>query len=282
MAAGANSAAADGLRAEDSVDEGSAYLPSRSPRVFGRCWVATAEEVGAWETWRGGEYVSCSEEHTTYTYAAEDLPDDLLEAMHSSQSDAADEALQARIDDAVQSICALHFADLFPRLTERQVLVNWFSFLPTELEVDAGAKWVRCDVGVYAIDVSTGAMELAALPENIHDLVEASYTSPGDYQYCRRAPASSSDDGPLRTEGSQPSICDETARWIFDGVQSLNFPAGASYPGRDALVDAARNACDAAARLRGEEQASTGWAYFPSEETWGDGSRTADCWSRVA
>jgi hypothetical protein len=283
VAAGANSASADAFRPAGSEDsEGSAYLPSLSPRVFGRCWVATAEEVGAWRTWRGDDYVPCTEQHTTYTYAAEDLPGELLQAMRSSLSDAADTALQAQIDDAVQSICSLHFTDLFPRLTERQVLVNWFSFLPTKAEVEAGAQWVRCDVGVYAIDPTSGAMELTALPENIHDLVDASYTSPGDYQYCRWAPASSSDDGPLRTEGSQPAACDDAARWVFDGVQSLNYPAEAPYPGRDAIVQAARDACDAAARLRGEEQASTGWAYFPSEQTWAEGSRTADCWSKLA
>jgi hypothetical protein len=265
---------------EDDVAD-PAYLPSLSPRVFGRCWEATAEEVAVWTTWRGGDYVPCDEQHTTYTYAAEDLPDDLLEAMRASPSDAADAALEVRIDAAVHDICQAHFADLFPRLTERQVMVSWFSFLPTDPEMDAGARWVRCDVGVYAVQEESGEMELTPLPANIHDLVVDTYTSPGDYQYCRWAPESSPEDGPLHTEGGRLSACDDTARWIFDGAHPLNYPEGTPWPGRDAVVTAAREACEAGARLRGEQETPKGWIYFPTEESWGTGDRSAGCWSTL-
>jgi hypothetical protein len=257
------------------------YLPSLSAQVFGRCWTATADEVGSWTTWQGGDYVPCSDEHTTFTFAAEDLPDDVFDAMRSTHSDAADAALQVRIDDAARDICAPQFADLFPRLTERQVLVNWFSFLPSEAEVDAGAKWVRCDVGVYAVGGAGDDMELSALPQSIHDLVLATYSSPGDYEYCSWAPTSSTDEGPRATEGGHATVCDETARWIFDGLQPLNYPLEAPYPGDSAAIAAAREACDAASRLRGEADDPPGWIYYPTAENWADGARTVSCWSTI-
>ncbi|PRY68049.1 putative regulator of septum formation [Glaciihabitans tibetensis] len=279
-AASVGASAADENSADPSA-AGSAYLPSLSPKVFGRCWVATADEVGAWRTWRGGEYVPCSEEHTTYTYAAEDLPAELLDEMRASTSDAADSALQVRIDDAIRDICGSRFDDLFPRLTERQVLVQWFSFLPTDAERDAGARWVRCDVAQYAPDSGTGELELAALPASIHDLVLASFTSPDDFQYCRWAPGSSADVGPQQTQGSQPTACTESARWLFDGMHPLGYPEEAPYPGEEALVAAANATCDAAARLRGEVQAPSGWFYYPSADSWDEGGRTAACWSNL-
>lgn len=276
------------------------YLPSTTARVFGRCWNATYAEVSTWKTWRGGDHVPCTEEHTTYTYAAEDLPDELVLEIDAANSDRAMLALQDDISDAIADICGTEFGHLFPTLTERQTLVTWFSFLPSESDWEQGARWVRCDVAVYALtatsdrEVAQGepqasgddedsasrpsAPELLALPESVHDLIAAVQRRPTDFEYCLDDDGAGKADGPRHSSTAVTVPCRDDPLWTYLGWENLPEPRGAPYAGEDAVFAAAQAACDDASMLRGEGE-HWGWIYYPSEEGWNEGSRTVQCWT---
>jgi hypothetical protein len=278
------------------------YLPSGSPRVLGRCWSATYEEVSAWDTWLGDDYVPCSDDHTTYTFAAEDLPADLVHGIESARSDAAVLAVEDAIGAAAAEVCGTAFADLFPTLTERQILLTWFSFIPNDREWAAGARWVRCDVGVYALtadrthaapppealahsdsDASAppdgaSSPQLLMLPESIHDLVASVSERPADFEYCLDDPGADPDAGPLATESAVTADCDASPLWTYLGREILSAPLGAPYPGDDAVIQAAQTACSDAAKVDSDGE---GWdlLYYPDEPRWNADSRTVQCWA---
>jgi hypothetical protein len=280
----------------------SAYLPSTSARVFGRCWSATYEEVSVWESWLGEDYVPCSEEHTTYTFATEDLPDELVDQIESAGSDAATLAIQDDIDEAVAEICDPAFTALFPSLTDRQILLTWFSFLPSDAEWEEGARWVRCDVAVYALTASRthatpsaediqargeasgspaespASPQLLVLPESIHDLAASVSQRPASFEYCLDDPTAAADARPVASNTLVTVDCDDSPLWTYLGQELISSPLGAPYPGDNSVIEAARTACTNASELLGEGQ---GWdfLYYPDESRWDEGSRTVQCWS---
>jgi hypothetical protein len=276
------------------------YLPSTTARVFGRCWNATYAEVSTWKTWRGGDHVPCTDEHTTYTYATEDLPDALVLEIDAANSERATLALQDDISDAIAEICGTEFGHLFPTLTERQTLVTWFSFLPSESDWEQGARWVRCDVAVYALTASadrlattsepqaraedaapaspSSAPELLVLPESVQELVTAVERRPADFEYCLDDDGAGRADGPRHSATAVTVSCRDDPLWTYLGWETLPEPRGAPFPGEEAVFDAAQAACDDASLLRGEGEHS-GWIYYPGEEGWNEGSRIVQCWS---
>lgn len=276
------------------------YLPSSSARVFGRCWNASYAEVSTWKTWRGEDHVPCTDEHTTYTYAAENLPFPLVAEIAKADSDRASLALQDDVAEAVAEICGAEFSHLFPTLTERQILVTWFSFLPTEAEWEEGARWVRCDVAVYALTASKthvatmeepqasaatpvpasnpSAPELLLLPDSVHELAESVAQRPAEYEYCLNDEGSGVADGPRHSATATTANCRDDPLWTYLGWETLPTPRGSPYPGSDAVFEAAQSACDDASLLRGEGP-HWGWIYYPSEQGWNQGSRIVQCWS---
>lgn len=276
------------------------YLPSTSARVFGRCWNATYAEVSTWTRWRGGDHVPCTDDHTTYTYAAEDLPDGLVANLDAAESERASLALQDDVDEAVAEICGAEFSYLFPTRTERQILVRWFSFLPTPAEWDEGARWVRCDVAVYALTTTTtevatieepqasagtpvpashpSAPELLLLPDSVHDLTDAVAQRPADYEYCLDDVGSGVTEGPRHSTTAVTANCRDDPLWTYLGSETLDTPRGSPFPGDADVYTAAQTACDDASLLRGEGP-HQGWIYYPSEEGWNQGSRIVQCWS---
>ena len=276
------------------------YLPSSSALVFGRCWNATYADVSTWTTWRGGDHVPCTEAHTTYTYAAEDLPDALVADIEAVNSDRASLALQDDINEAAAQTCGTEFSQLLPTLTERQILVTWFSFLPTEAEWEEGARWVRCDIAVYALTATkthvatmeepqasaehpvpaskASAPELLLLPASVHDLADSVAQRPSEYEYCLDDEGSGVADGPRDSTTAVTANCRNDPLWTYLGWESLPTPRGSPYPGGDAVFAAAQSACDDASLLRGEGS-HWGWIYYPTEEGWNQGSRTVQCWS---
>jgi hypothetical protein len=285
----------------DRPEPTGAYLPSTSARVFGRCWSATYEEVSVWDSWLGEDYVPCSEEHTTYTFATEDLPDELVEQIESASSDAATLAIEDDIDEAVAKICDPAFSALFPTLTDRQILLTWFSFLPSDAEWEDGARWVRCDVAVYAlttarthatptdgdpqargaastpVDVSSEP-QLLVLPESIHDLAASISQRPASFEYCLDDPEAKAEARPDASSTLVTVDCDDSPLWTYLGQELISAPLGSPYPGDASVIEAARTACTSASEFLGEGE---GWdfLYYPDEPRWNEGSRTVQCWA---
>ena len=117
---------------------------STVPKV-GECWNATNSEADNWSDWQGQPSTPCSKSHTLYTYSIGTISGVSANTWaKSASSDQTSTAVAARADDACST------ATLLPKLGWTQQLVQGFFFLPSKAQWKAGARWIRCDVGVLA------------------------------------------------------------------------------------------------------------------------------------
>lgn len=218
-----------------------------------------------WSWWQGDAPVDCDAEHVAITVAVDDLPEAVERPTPTDGTDELPEATR----DLVAETCDEALGRTGPA-DAVGTRVEWFSYLPTWEQWEAGARWVRCDVGVAALGPTDGT-GLEALPPTAAEVLEEAR---GEYRTCT--------DGPLRAEGedfwdvyakSALVRCDTEADWEFAFAFDLSQD---EFPGEYARTLAV-NYCDAhRTRSRGERDGYI--AYFPSAESWADGDRTVQCW----
>jgi len=69
--------------------------------------------------------------------------------------------------------------------------------------------------------------------------------------------------------------------WHFYASVPLGYAPESAFPGSDAVASAAKAACASAAAELDDANADTDatqWWFYPGEEGWDDGRRTASCW----
>jgi hypothetical protein len=259
------------LAAATSSGAGSASAPSpsRVPASFGRCWNEQYNDVSAWTTWQGGDYVPCDEPHTTYTFAVQNLP--------ARQSSAFSTALSSSHSEQAE-VCRVELEYLVPTRGDRYSLVTWFTFLPSDADWRAGARWVRCDIGLLAQATPHAQTQLVPLPSEITDLALSVQHNPRQHEVCLAASVSEAGtmDGP-HTDSAVPARCDEVAAWYFLSSVPLGYAPESEFPGGDALSRATEAACNQALDASGEYDTSM-WRFYPGQQGWSDGQRTATCW----
>jgi hypothetical protein len=259
-----------------------ATAPSRVPPSFARCWNEPYNAVSTWTSWQGGDYVPCDETHTTYTFAVQNLParqaSAFSSALSASQSEQAETAARTQIREVAAEVCRVELEYLVPTRGDRYSLVTSFTLLPSDAEWRAGARWVRCDIGLLAQPTPRAPTELVPLPSQITDLALSVQHTPRQYEVCLAAPVSSSAAmGGPHTDGTKPARCDEVDAWYFLASVPLGYAPESAFPGGDALSQAASTACSLALDASGGYNASM-WRFYPGEQGWADGQRTATCW----
>ena len=262
-----------------------------STDTFGRCWNEAISVINpaatAWgspvtgndiDAWTGGDPVPCDGEHTSYTFAVEDIPADSKADVSNAVPVDSVATTNAGSGDAATAICDEAFRKLFPTHVHEQRRIHWFAFTPPDAERQAGARWVRCDVALLAIGTPTTAAAVAALPANIHDLAADLAAHPRSYNYCVTAPGNGGDEGPL--EAAEPVVADCTvdARWEYIGSEPIAGIDGTATPTDEQLRVAAQQTCRETAQRQGVP-GNNALLYRPSAEDWRAGQQTVTCWS---
>ena len=240
-----------------------------SKPVSGQCWNATTTQAFDWADWKGPASVPCGSSHTLYTYRVGKISGESGDSWASpGDADSLTDEIQSKADNA----CNL--TSLLPKLKWNQQLVNDFFFVPTETQWKAGARWVRCDVGVLATGTTLDNESFVALPSKIATLVGEISSDPVKYEFCLNSSTPVSQSGPLDNDAATLADCTDDPQWRLTSHGKFSDPAGAAFPG-----DATSNATSSKLCLPDVKTPNEVWiAYLPTKAGWASGDREIDCW----
>jgi hypothetical protein len=260
------------------VLSGCSLLPQSSsgggpaPTV-GQCWNATLGQANAWADWHGSEAASCSSTHVLYTYGIGKVTGVSASDWTAKGSKTAlDDTIAAKADES----CDASYAKLLPTLAWSQQLVQAYFFVPTQAEWKAGARWVRCDVGVLATGTSVDKQKLSELPTRISTFTELVTDDPERFDYCVNSPESVKELGPLDSSKSVVADCTQNPQWELTSDADFAETAGAAFPSKSEIKAATAEACSDDVQGNGSGDVWT--AYVPSTAQWKTGDREIDCW----
>jgi hypothetical protein len=236
----------------------------------GECWNASNADAAAWADWEGGAAVSCAKSHVLYTYAVGKVSGDSSKTWATSGSG---NTLSKQVEVAADDVCSISV--LLPKLKWNEQLVQGFFFVPTEAQWKAGARWIRCDVGVLGYGATLDNEVFAKLPPKISTLVSAVSSDPEHYDFCVNSPVPISEAGPLDNADARIADCSQNPQWALVGHGNLPELPGAAYPSNAVANTETSTICSKYAT--GSNEA---WiAYLPSKSDWkATNERDVDCW----
>ncbi len=235
----------------------------------GQCWNATTGQAAAWPDWKGTAVIPCARPHTLYTYHVGAIAGENGTSW-AAPGDA--NSLNVRVQTKAQDACKLTI--LLPHLKWNQQLINGYFFVPTEAQWRAGARWVRCDVGVLATGTTLDNERFASLPSTIATLVSAVSSEPLRYGLCMNSSTPVTESGPLDNPDATLADCRHNPQWRLSTHGKFPDAAGAPYP-----ADATSNAVSAKLCQPAASAAGGVWfAYLPTKSGWASGDRGIDCW----
>jgi hypothetical protein len=246
--------------------------PSATPAA-GECWNATTTQAYDWADWRGPGATACTGSHTLYTYKVGKISQETADTWAApDDSTKVSDGVQAKAQDT----CSM--TTLLPHMKWNQQLINTYFFLPTEAQWKAGARWVRCDVGVLSVGTTLDNESFVALPAKISTFVRDVSSDPKKYEFCVNASTPVTRSGPLDNQDATLADCRDHPQWAL--TIHGNFPDAAGAPFPD---DAASNAASSKLCLPTvTDSAMEVWvAYLPTKDQWASGSREIDCWLGV-
>jgi hypothetical protein len=240
-----------------------------APEV-GQCWNASNADADAWADWEGKTAVSCAKSHVLYTYAVGKVSGVTAKSWASSGSST---ALSNEVQTKAEDACNL--SALLPKLKWNQQLVQGYFFVPSEAAWNAGARWVRCDVGVLGYGATLSNEVFAKLPARISTLVSTISSDPERYDFCVNSPVPISEAGPLDNSDARIADCRQDPQWALSGRGNLPEPAGAPFP-----TNATANSEAGAICSKFVTNANEAWiAYLPAESDWTQtNDRQVQCW----
>lgn len=235
----------------------------------GQCWNASFAQAAQWANWKGTSATACSDSHVLYTYEV-----GTIHGVTSSTWAAAGDptSLSAAVQSKAAEACTI--STLLPHQKWNQQLIQDYFFVPSEAQWKAGARWVRCDVGVLATGTTLADERLSRLPASIQTFVSAVSSDPARYEFCINSPQSVTAEGPLDDPDSVIADCTRSPEWKLAARGDLPGASGAPFPS-DAVANAeSTKICSPAASGSGQI-----WiAYLPTAAGWASGDREVDCW----
>jgi hypothetical protein len=203
---------------------------------------------------------TCSKPHTAYTFAVDQLPEDIAFEGVQIENDAVQ---TAAADACQQSFVSYIGGDTADRALTRLTVTY---FVPPQPGFDAGAHWVRCDIVALQSDNA-----LSPLPRHLEGFLERDGASA--YDVCSR--------GDPASAGTELVMC--TQDHTYRAVAALRLgDSKASYPGEQAALDQGKQQCeDTIGELLGVSGGFTfSWTY-PSASDWSAGQRFGYCWNQT-
>lgn len=239
----------------------------RTP-IAGECWQEPDYELaGTWWWWQGSSPVDCASEHNSITVAVGELPEDFP----APPSDPGEEPhLTDEQLGIVHHVCAEGTgADIGLREGTR---ARWFWYLPSPREWEAGERWVRCDVAIVALGPLFPTV-VEPLERDIAGIVGDAWDAFA-YRLCIDTPYPAPDHQPWDDYATNVAVsCDDgRGQWHFGGSTTFD---GAAPPTQEEALDRVQPGCLELIGLLGRTSAVI---YYPNEQTWAQGKRTATCW----
>ncbi len=203
--------------------------------------------------------VPCSQPHTTQTYAVTTL------SGITSPDDAA--AIAATAERLCRAGLRGYVAATAGRLALSRVTHAWF--VPTQEDLEAGARWLRCDVAVLRTDTT-----LVNLPASARGLLRRD-SALNRFGRCARTNAA----GIASGQGGR--VCALPHTWRAISAQRLGAAAD-PYPGR-AVRGNVLGRCEGVARdYTGNSTGDIAVAWRPpSRAQWVAGDRFGLCWTQT-
>lgn len=269
---GSNGTSAGGSSTSSSVSGGPSSSGETSPPTSkspptpppaptpGECRALTYTDIGLYSN--PNEPVSCSKDHTAYTFAVESLPDDVAFSGVEIQNDAVQQAASQSCENDFRRFIG---GDTATRALSRLTVTY---FLPKQVGFDLGAHWVRCDV--VALQSANSLAPMPTRPEGILD----DEVALRDFGVCSR--------GEPGAEGTLLLMC--TQDHDYRAVAALRLGmADAAYPGADQTLTQGKDQCQQliAEQLGISGGFTYGWTY-PSESDWQSGQRFGYCWKQTS
>ena len=258
-------AALSGCSAIDS------FLPhtlSASARpVAGDCWTSSVQTAGRAAAWTAGGAVPCSAKHQLATYA--------VVAVKSSAKTwrTSDGNLDDTIATAAMRGCDKKFWNMFPEAPDNGRLLRYF-FVAPEQQWKKGARWVRCDVGVFRTGSLAEDPDFASLPSSIATLQKQLESTPDLFANCVTTTDPSGNTGPYDDPKAVIADCTRDYQWRFESAFTIPGEPGDPYPSDDTFNQVDQSECGDAADQDGSDWA----AYVPTESRWAAGERGGSCW----
>jgi hypothetical protein len=239
--------------------------------AVGECWDATTAQASAWADWKGDSATNCSATHTLYTFAIGEVKGMTKTNWSASGSPT---ALDASIAAKASATCTPALKKFLPTLTWKQQLVSTYFFVPSESEWKSGARWVRCDVGLFALGTTLAQSNFEPLPSDITVLTSGVKTQPKRYDLCLNSSAPVSQSGPFDDPSAVRADCRESPVWTLSSRGYFTEAKGAPYPS-----DSASNSRIAAVCAKDATGPNQVWvAYAPTASEWAAGDREIECW----
>jgi len=247
------------------------YLPhtltASAKPVVGDCWTSTVKTADQAAAWTASGAVGCAAKHQLLTYA--------VVAVKSSKSNwrTSDGNLDDGIATAAYRACDAKFWKTFPEAPDNGRLARYFFVPPTE-QWKKGARWVRCDVGVFKTGSLADDPVFASLPPTVVTLQKQLESTPDVFANCVTTTDPSGDTGPYDDPDAVIADCTQDYQWRFESDFTFPDEADAPYPTDDAFDAVDQAKCGDAA----DEDGSDWVVYVPTESQWAAGSRDASCW----
>jgi len=233
----------------------------------GDCWTSTVKTAGQAAAWTAGGAVPCVGKHELLTYAVVNVK--------SSKSTwrTGDGNLDDEIATAANRSCDAKFWKLFPETPDNGRLLRYFFVAPTD-QWKKGARWARCDVGIFKTGSLAEDPTFAALPSTVAALQKQLESTPDLFANCVTTTDPSGDTGPYDDPDAVIADCTQDYQWRYESDFTFPGEADAPYPGDDAFDAVDQAKCGDAA----DEDGSDWIVYVPTEDTWAAGDRAGSCW----
>jgi len=211
--------------------------------------------------------VPCSLGHELYTFGVASVGSDA----HSWKSSAGQ--VDAEVERLAEGACDTKLADLLPDVTPGARLSE-FLFFPPVTAWTAGARWVRCDLGVERAGSLVATPQLAKLPPDISTLVKQAAQTPDLFDDCITTTDPSGDTGPYDDPLATVADCSRDHQWNYQGYFRIPEDPDAPYPTSDQIHSFLQQQCGNAAEAEGRR-----WVgYLPTPDQWASGERFGECW----
>jgi hypothetical protein len=246
---------ADPAPAASSEAATSASRPAPPPRPgTGSCYRLRPDDAASPTSHR--KPVPCRTAHTAVTFHVGRL--DLR--VRGRERNVDFPAVRARVADACATRLAGHVGGGGEALRLSMLTSVWFT--PEPEEVDAGARWFRCDVVGLA-----GGGRLLPLPRDTRGLLGGT-AGRGRFGLCGTAEPGST--------GFARVPCQARHSWMAVAAVDLS---GRDYPTAEQVADRMGALCRDEARARSSDPLDLTWSEErPTRAQWGAGRRYGICW----
>jgi hypothetical protein len=248
------------------VQARSAAAVAGKPRA-GECWQGTFKHADGDANWEGRPPVNCSVAHQLYTFAAPTL----AKTHRGKLFDEKGYVYEAIWDDALDT-CEGAESPEISNVDDTVARIYLAEFMPEEAQWDAGARWVRCDVGVIAVGSSVAHPSFDRMP-SMTALNTAIGLAPAQFDFCVNDPGGVGSGGP-KGSNAVYADCRDNPEWELQEYQSIIQGDDTSYPTPEQLKAQYELSC---ARAYADATHVT-YAYYPSKSDWDSGYQQLECW----